>query len=121
MVLSEREEAVFEGGIKLGGIYHQFIGTPVSRRSRASLEAAIEEAVKNQPFVEDARVKIDERFFDRIGNEFDYLSLTGKMLDVRVTVRVGGTRCVCRMEYREEMDYPLMYVEEIESLGENRE
>jgi hypothetical protein len=118
MVLDEREEAIFEGGIKLGGLFHQFVGTPVSLRTKASLERAMEEAVRNQPFVEEVRVRIDEGFFEDIGNEFDYLSLAGEMLDVTVVTRVGGTRCTSRLEYREDLKYPLMYVEGVETLDE---
>jgi hypothetical protein len=113
--LSEREQAIFEGGIKLGALFHQFVGTPVSVRSRGSLETAIEEAVLNQPFVEDVKVKIGGGFFDDIESEFDYLSLTGDMLDVEVVVKAGEVRCTCRLEYKEDLKYPLMYVESIES------
>jgi hypothetical protein len=115
MVLMEREKAVFEGGIKLGGLFHQFVGTPVSLKTKTSLERAMEGAVKNQPFVEDVQVRIDDRFFEGIENEFGYLSLSGEMIDARVVVKVGKTRCTCRLEYREELNYPLMYVEKIES------
>ncbi len=30
---SDREQAVFEAGIKLGALYHQWVGTPISRAS----------------------------------------------------------------------------------------
>lgn len=113
--LSDSEQAIFEGGIKLGALFHQFVGTPVSMTSKGSLETAIEEAVKNQPFVEDVKVSIDSRFFDDAGSDFDYLSLTGKMLDVMIRVKVGDARCICRMEYKEDIKYPLMFVESIES------
>lgn len=112
--ISDREQAIFEGGIKLGALFHQFIGTPVSRGSKGSLETAMEEAVKNQPFVDGVKVIIKDRFFDDIENDFDYLSLTGEMLDVRVVVAVGEVRCTCRLEYEEDLKYPLMYVESIE-------
>ena len=42
---SIRERAVFEAGIKLAAVYHQFIGTPISASNAESLERAIEEGV----------------------------------------------------------------------------
>ena len=41
--LSNRERAIFEGGISMGALYHQFVGTPVNIESCSSLEKAIEE------------------------------------------------------------------------------
>lgn len=35
--LSDRERAVFEGGISLGALFHQFVGTPVSEKTKKSL------------------------------------------------------------------------------------
>ncbi|MDI6655208.1 MAG: dihydroneopterin aldolase family protein [Candidatus Hydrothermarchaeota archaeon] len=103
-MISDREQAVFECGIKLGSIFHQFIGTPVSARSKKSLEKAIEEAVKNQPFVESVRVKINLR-------KRGYVSLEGKMLDASVAVRFKSAKCKCRLKYIK--DYPRMYIEEV--------
>ena len=39
--LSNRERAIFEGGISMGALYHQFVGTPVNIESCNSLEKAI--------------------------------------------------------------------------------
>ncbi len=103
-MISDREQAAFECGIKLGGIFHQFIGTPVSARSKKSLEKAIEEAVKNQPFVESVEVKINLR-------KHGYISLEGRMLDASVVVRFKSAKCRCRLKYIKEKDYPLMYLD----------
>ena len=35
---NERERAGFEAGIKLGALYHQWVGTPISQDSAESLE-----------------------------------------------------------------------------------
>ena len=56
---SNREQAVFEAGIKLGALYHQWVGTPISKRSAASVETAIEKAVILQPFVEEITVTLN--------------------------------------------------------------
>ncbi|MFU8653382.1 dihydroneopterin aldolase family protein [Methanotorris formicicus] len=108
--LTDRERAVFEGGITLGALFHQFVGTPVSLNSKETLEKAIEESMKNQPCVEDIEVKINGNFEDG-----KYLSLTGEMLDVRLKIKVNETTAILRLRYIEELDYPLMYVEEITS------
>jgi hypothetical protein len=110
---TKRERAIFEAGIKLGTVYHQFIGTPVSASNVDSLERAIEEGVKVQPFVEKVRVKIDRTSLRKKRNEFDYQSLTGPMLDVRVTIRIDEICVVARMRYIRELNYPLMFVERI--------
>ncbi len=109
--LSSREKCLFELGIKLASIYHQFIGTPVSERSREILERAIEESIKNQPFVKDVRVKINitEK------NKFNYSSLNEKMLYAEVVVEVDSVECKGVLKYIEEIKYPLMFVEYVKN------
>lgn len=111
---SLRERAIFETGIKLATVYHQFIGTPISSSNAESLERAIEEGVKVQPFVENVKVAIDRSRLRSKKNEYDYQSLTGEMLDVTVTIKIEGVRVTSRMRYIDEVRYPLMYVEKIE-------
>ena len=107
--LSNRERAVFEGGITLGALFHQFVGTPISIKNKEILERAIEETMKNQPCVEDIHVKI-------VGDlkEEKYTSLDGNMLDVKLKIKVENTVAYLRLKYIEELNYPLMYVEKIE-------
>ena len=107
--ITKRERAVFEGGISMGALFHQFVGTPVSKDTKENLERAIEESFKLQPAIEDVEVKINLN--DNTG--FDYISLSGDMLDVRIHTVVDGVKAVIRIEYIEELNYPLMYVEEI--------
>ncbi|CAF29799.1 dihydroneopterin aldolase family protein [Methanococcus maripaludis] len=106
--LSDRERAVFEGGISLGALFHQFIGTPVSEKTKKSLEIAMSESLKNQPFIEDVSVSIVG-----IIEDGKYVSLTGEMLDVSLTVKTEKNRALLRLKYIKELDYPLMYVEKI--------
>jgi hypothetical protein len=110
---NDRERAAFEAGIKLAAVYHQFIGTPVSASNAESLERAIEEGVKVQPFVESVKVKIRRERLKKKRNEYDYQSLTGDMLDVTVTIHIGAVRAVGEMRYIEEIRYPLMYISSI--------
>jgi hypothetical protein len=110
---SERERAVFEAGIKLGTIYHQFVGTPVAAANVEILEKAIQDGVRVQPFVKDAKVRISREALRKKKDEFDYQTLTGNMLIVELTVAVGGTTVVGGMDYKEDLHYPLMYVKGI--------
>ena len=104
--LTDRERAVFEGGITLGALFHQFVGTPVSKDSKESLEKAIEEAMKNQPCVYDIKVRIKDA-----GER--YVSLDGRMLDVDLKIKINKTIAHLKLEYIPELDYPLMYVKDI--------
>jgi len=106
---------VFEAGIKLGTIYHQFVGTPVAAANVEILEKAIEDGVRVQPFVKDVKVGISREALRRKKDEFDYQTLTGPMMKVELTVTVGGTTVVAAMDYKDDLHYPLMYVRGIES------
>ena len=107
--ITPRERARFEGGISMGALFHQFVGTPVNAQTREGLERTIEESFKLQPAIEDVEVKIN--LTDN--TEFDYISLSGDMLDVRIHTLVDDVRAVIRIEFIEELNYPLMYVEKI--------
>ncbi len=107
------ERAAFEAGIKLGTVYHQFVGTPISLDNVDALERAIEASLKVQPFVVDAKVRINREGMGRKGGFYKYLTLTGDMLDVELVVQYEDRVAICRLEYIEEMDYPLMYIKEI--------
>jgi hypothetical protein len=105
---SEREQVVFEAGIKLGALYHQWVGTPVSRESAASVETAIEKAVILQPFVEEITVKLDRSLMTE--NIFGYSELAGLMFHAEIVTRVGFSYCRARLAPSD--GYPLMEVVE---------
>lgn len=107
--ITSRERAIFEGGISMGALFHQFVGTPVSKDTKEGLERTIEESFKLQPAIVDVEVKINLND----NTEFDYISLSGDMLDVRIHTVVDDAKAVIRIEYIEELNYPLMYVEKI--------
>lgn len=109
--ISQRERCIFECGIKLGAIFHQFMGVPVSLRSRASLERAIEEAVRNQPYVERVKVAIDKKSLRKIKNKFGYAALSEEMLSASVATRVGGWSCEGELKFVR--GYPLMSVKRV--------
>jgi len=106
--LTAKERAVFEGGITLGALFHQFVGAPISLKNKEIMEKSIEESMKNQPCVEDIQVKI-------VGDlkEDKYVSLDGNMLNVRLKIKVNDIVAILRLKYIKELDYPLMFVEEI--------
>ncbi len=112
--ITTRERAIFEGAITMGALFHQFVGTPVSIDSAPSLEKAIEQSLTLQPCISSVKVRIDREMLKKAENEYEYLSLTGDMLDVKVTSGYQETKVVVRMHYIEELQYPLMYVEEVD-------
>jgi len=97
----------------LGTVYHQFVGAPISKDNVDVLEKSIAEGAKVQPFVKDAQVKIDRSRLREKSTEFDYLTLTGDMLDVKLTVQFRNVKVICEMKHIKEMNYPLMYVREV--------
>ena len=58
--ITSRERAIFEGAITMGALFHQFVGTPVNKDSKESLENAIKESLELQPAIEKVDAKIDE-------------------------------------------------------------
>jgi hypothetical protein len=112
--ISKRERAIFEGAITMGALFHQFIGTPVSINSVESLENSIQNAMELQPCINKVEIKIDREVLEKIKNEYDYISLTGEMLNVKVVSDYSNKRAVIRLKYIKELNYPLMYVEEVD-------
>ncbi len=111
---SERERAVFESGIKMATIYHQFVGTPVNLDTVKDLEETISRSIEVQPYVQSAMVKIDRDRFTSGGDTYSYVSLSGDMIDAVVVISLGGTKVTAEMRYDEELRYPLMYISKIE-------
>ncbi len=109
---NERDRAVFEAGIKLGSLFHQYVGAPLSRATASDLERAMESAARVQPMVEDVRVRIDRQRL-RARGPYKYASLSDEMIRAEVTVKVGRTRVTAVLRYVPELDYPLMYLKEI--------
>ena len=107
---TDRERALFEAGIKLGTVYHQFVGTPVSKANADCVEKAIEESARIQPFVEDVKVHIDRSTLREKKGPYDYYTLTGVMLQVYIRVRYGKSVVEAEMRRIKELSYPLMYV-----------
>lgn len=113
---TDEERVAFELGIKLGALFHQFIGAPVSSKNIDILEEAIEKTTERQAFVVKADVKIIPKDLKRRPNTkfYDYTTLSGEMLQAKVQVEYNGIKAVGKLEYVDDLDYPLMYIESIE-------
>ena len=115
--VTDRERASFEAGIALGSIYHQLVGLPVKRDRKLLklLGEALSQAFSLQPYR--ARVKISfnaERLAESGEDIYKrYEALKGEHLDVTVETAYGEARVKARLRHVPEMDYPLMYIEEI--------
>ncbi|MGB8891170.1 MAG: dihydroneopterin aldolase family protein [Methanoregula sp.] len=115
---TDRERAIFEAGIKLGALYHQWVGTPIAQESAQSVASAIEKAVILQPFVEEITVNLDPLLMKK--NVFGYSELSGLMFDVEIVTRVGFS--YCRATLTPDNGYPLMRIlecHEITTLSDN--
>ena len=98
---SKRERAVFETGIKLGGLFHQYMGMPVNMKNVDAVEKGIEEAVRIQPFVNDVKVKIDHDCLRKGDFTLDYSTLSPKMLNVILEIKYEHIMVIGRLRYIE--------------------
>jgi hypothetical protein len=113
--MTERERAVFEAGIALGSMYHQFVGTPVAADERVvrSLERAIERSAMLQPYRKEVKASIRREGLKRGRHMYDYGGLRAEDMELLVKVEFGRASVTARMKYIPELDYPLMYVESV--------
>jgi len=105
---TDHEQALFEAGIKLGALYHQWVGAPVSTSSAGALEVAIEKSVILQPYVEEITVRLDRNLMKP--NAYGYSEVGGLMFDVDMVVRVNFA--YCRVRLHPKRGYPMMEVVE---------
>ena len=69
--ITNRERAIFEGAISMGALFHQFVGTPVNKDTKKSLEISMEESLRLQPAIEDVEVEIRFDKLEESMTEFD--------------------------------------------------
>ncbi len=116
--LSRREALLFEAGVKLGGVFHQYLGIPVSPRTAPGIARMIERAVALQPYVVEVRAKIDPRRGGPLGSgRFAYRYLTPEMMRVMVRLRDGPEEVVAHLAHRADLRYPLMGVTRVRRRG----
>ena len=113
--ITDRDNALFEAGIKLGALYHQFTGSPINLKTVESLEHAIEQSISVQPFVENITVSINRDMIrSNLNNEFGYCELEGRMLDVGICVIYGSEMVHVALGFDAELEYPLMRIITVE-------
>jgi hypothetical protein len=114
--LTPRERAIFEGGIALGAICHQFSGMPVSpdRVVLRSIERAIEKSMRLAPYKRRVSVRIRAGALRKRGRSpYYYQTLEERHLDLTVVAAFSGYEAIVRMRYVPALCFPLMYVEKI--------
>ncbi len=114
--LSRRERASFEVGIKLGALYHILSGIPINSDEKTidSIERGFEAAISCQPFVKSVNIILDRsKIVGTKFTEFDYDEITGKIIRAEVVLKYENIEIIAKIDWIEEMQYPLMYIEKI--------
>lgn len=118
--LSDGERASFEIGIKLGALYHILCGMPISSNSSVidSIEKGIEASISCQPYVKSVKVNIKrEQIQGDKSTEFEYDEITGKHIEAKVVLEFKTVEIKARIEWIDELKYPLMYIEKLSKKG----
>lgn len=114
--ITVRERACFETGIKIGALYHILCGIPISSDKKviSSIEKGIEAAISCQPYVKSVKVKLSkEKIKGNKATPFDYDEITGKIIRAEVVIKYESVEVVSKIEWVEELQYPLMFIEKI--------
>lgn len=67
-----------------------------------------------QPYIEKVDAKIVPSKLKSGEHSYDYSELKGENLVIKVISKYGNVRVHSRMKYIDELDFPLMYIENIE-------
>jgi hypothetical protein len=114
--LSNRERACFETGIKLGALYHILSGIPIRNDEKIinSIERGIESAISCQPFVRSVNIQFNrDRIVRNKESEFDYDEINAKIIQAEIIIKYESIVVVAKVQWKEELQYPLMYIEKI--------
>ncbi len=114
--LSDRERACFETGIKLGALYHILCGIPVRNNENIinSIERGIESAISCQPYVKSVKIHLSrEEISGTKESEYDYDEITGKMIQVELVIEYESIQVIAKVEWVDQLEYPLMFIEKI--------
>ncbi|KKM99943.1 hypothetical protein LCGC14_1142790 [marine sediment metagenome] len=114
--LTNKERACFEAGIKLGALYHILCGIPIASNNEKIklVEKGIETAISCQPFVQSVRIELDrDKILGKKSSPFDYDEITGKIIRAEVIIKYENVNIVAKIDWIEEMQYPLMFIEKI--------
>ena len=113
--VTARDRAIFEGGITLGAIYHQVSGFPLPKDTEElkMLERLIEKSFKNQPFIESINVGVKTADHEQT-NPYDYDEIGKHNLTIDLVSKYGNVRVEFKLDFVEELNYPLMRIIKIE-------
>jgi len=114
--LSKRERACFETGIKLGALYHILSGIPIRSNEKIiqSIERGIESAISCQPYVKSVKINLNrEEISGNKESEYDYDEINGKIINAELIVEYESIIVVAKVEWVNQLEYPLMYIEKI--------
>ena len=116
---TNRDRALFELGIKLGTLFHQFSGTPIINEPAAiqKLEQGIMAAIGSQPFVSKVEVSLVPHPHTEQRNKTnpcDNLEVSGKNIKSEIQLIYINFLVTGKVEWFEDLNYPLMYVSQIE-------
>ncbi len=114
MTVTPRDNAVFEAGIKLGALYHQFVGSPINPKTVDSMEKAIAQSISVQPFVESITVQIDREMIKENLSSFGYTELKGPMLKVDVVIKYENYEVSGGISLKD--GYPLMFIKDVKEV-----
>ncbi|MHA1144088.1 MAG: dihydroneopterin aldolase family protein [Candidatus Helarchaeota archaeon] len=113
--MNDRDRAIFECGITLGAIYHQFQGTPLTNDETTihKLEEAIEATMSKQPWIENVKISIIPTDLKNGKKVYDYSELGRANFKADVIAAYGTVKVSGKIRYIEELDFPLMYIDDI--------
>jgi hypothetical protein len=114
--ISDRERACFEVGIKLGALYHILCGLPISsnREIVESIEKGIEASISCQPYVKSVKLNLNrDKIQGKKETEFDYDEISGILISATVVLEFKTIEVTAKVEWVEELKYPLMFIEKI--------
>jgi hypothetical protein len=116
--VNDRERACFEIGIKLGALYHILCGIPISSNPEIieAIEKGIEASISCQPYVKSVKILINrEKIQGTKSTEIDYDELSGALIGAIVVLKFKSIEITARVKWIEELEYPLMFIEEIKN------
>lgn len=109
--INNRDKALFESGIKLGSLYHQFIGTPINLENTDIIIKCIEKSISLQPYVKNVKVVLNTKYIsEKINKEFKYTELNGKMIEATIKVQYKEYIVFAVLNYDSINKYPLMKI-----------
>jgi|BEDMetMinimDraft_2_1075160.scaffolds.fasta_scaffold00025_25 Uncharacterized protein conserved in archaea len=113
--INDKERAIFELGIALGFVYHQFMAMPFKTKDIEVIKKAIEASILAQPYRVSAKIQIVDK--NQEINPYSYNEINKRNIKAEIKVKYGNYVVTGKLEYIEEINYPLMYISNIEEIN----